>query len=90
MKLALTAFLDGFDDSPDGDPGRSAYLDTAGLLARDFRGEAEAIIERSREREVALQEQPLFGRRVEVGAAGQGGINGISWRNGTTLLPRSR
>jgi hypothetical protein len=59
VKLALAAFLDGFNDGLDGEPARSAYLDTARLLDRDFLAEAEAIIERSREREVALQEQPF-------------------------------
>jgi hypothetical protein len=57
VKLAVAAFLDGFDDV-DGETARSAYLDTARLLDRDFLAEAEAIIERSRE-EVALQEQPF-------------------------------
>ena len=59
VKLALAAFLDGFDDSADGEPARSAYLDTVRLLDRDFLAEAEAIIECSREREVTLQEQPF-------------------------------
>lgn len=59
MKLAVTAFLDGFDEGLDGETARSAYLDTARLLDRDFLAEAEAMIQRSREREVALQEQPF-------------------------------
>jgi hypothetical protein len=59
VKLAVAAFLDGFDDGLDGETARSAYLDTARLLDRDFLAEAEAIIERSREREVALREQPF-------------------------------
>jgi hypothetical protein len=59
VKLALAAFLEGFDDGLDGEPARSAHLDAARLLDRDFLAEAEAIIERSREREVALQEQPF-------------------------------
>jgi hypothetical protein len=60
VKLALAAFLEGFDDGVDGEPARSAYHDTARLLDRDFLAEAEAIIERSREREVTLQEQPFL------------------------------
>jgi hypothetical protein len=59
LKLALTAFLEGFDDSSDGDAARSAFQDTARLLDRDFLAEAEAIIERSREGEIALQERPV-------------------------------
>ena len=54
VKLALASFLDGFADGADGEPARSAYLDTVRLLGRDFSAEAEAVIERSREREVAL------------------------------------
>jgi hypothetical protein len=80
VKLALAAFLEGFDDSAEGEAARSAYLDTARLLDRDFLAEAEAIIERSREREVTLQESPFqYGRRPEVDAPTQGGSNGLSW-----------
>jgi hypothetical protein len=58
VKLALTAFLEGFDDGPDGAPARSAYHDTARLLDRDFLSEAETVIARARKRELILQEQP--------------------------------
>ena len=54
VKLALASFLDSFSDGADGEPARSAYRDTVRLLGRDFSAEAEAVIERSREREVAL------------------------------------
>ena len=54
VKLALASFLDSFADGADGEPARSAHLDTVRLLGRDFSAEAEAVIERSREREVAL------------------------------------
>jgi hypothetical protein len=60
VKLALTAFLEGFEDGPDGAPGRSAYQDTARLLDRDFLTEAETIIEGAREREFTLQKKPNF------------------------------
>jgi hypothetical protein len=60
VKLALAAFLEGFDDGADGESARSAYRDTARLLNRDFLAEAEAIVARSREREITLQEQPLL------------------------------
>ncbi len=59
VKLAIAAFLDSFDDGVDGEPARSAYLDTARLLDHDFLAEALETIERSREREVALQEHPF-------------------------------
>jgi hypothetical protein len=36
------------------EPARSAQLDTVRLLGRDFSTEAEAVVEGSREREVAL------------------------------------
>jgi hypothetical protein len=52
IKLALTSFLNGFTDDLDGDTARSAYLDTARILERDFLAEAEAVIERSRRRQV--------------------------------------
>jgi hypothetical protein len=54
VKLALASFLDSFADGADGEPARSAYCDTVRLLGRDFSAEAEAVVERSREREVAL------------------------------------
>lgn len=54
VKLALAAFLEGFVDDQDGEPARSAYLDTVRLLDLDFLAEAEAVVERSRERETAL------------------------------------
>ncbi|MGZ5975846.1 MAG: hypothetical protein ACXWPK_20875 [Isosphaeraceae bacterium] len=53
VKLALASFLDGFAGGADGEPGRSAYLDTLRMLDRDFLAEAEAVLERSRERETA-------------------------------------
>jgi hypothetical protein len=53
VKLALATFLDGFADNADGEPGRSAYLDTLRMLDRDFAAEAEAVLERSRERQTA-------------------------------------
>jgi hypothetical protein len=59
VKLALTAFLDGFEDDLSAEPALSAYLDTTKLLDRDFLAEAEAIVERSREREVAFAKAPL-------------------------------
>jgi hypothetical protein len=66
VKLALTAFLDGFDDDLDGEPARSAYLDTAKLLDRDFLAEAEAVMERAREREVAFTKTPLRKSRPKL------------------------
>ena len=54
VKLALANFLDSFANGADGEPGRSAYLDTVRLLGRDFSAEAEAVVEQSREQEVAL------------------------------------
>jgi hypothetical protein len=54
VKLALASFLDSFADGADGEPARSAHLDTVRLLGRDFSAEAEAVVERLREREVAL------------------------------------
>ena len=54
VKLALASFLDSFANDADGEPARSAHLDAARLLGRDFSAEAEAVVERSREREVAL------------------------------------
>jgi len=54
IKLALASFIDSFADGADGEPARSAYRDTVRLLGRDFSAEAEAVVEGSREREVAL------------------------------------
>ncbi len=54
VKLALASFLDSFSDGADGEPARSAYRDTVRLSGRDFSAEAEAVVEGSREREVAL------------------------------------
>ena len=54
VKLALASFLDSFANGADGEPARSAYRDTVKLLGRDFSAEAEAVVEGSREREVAL------------------------------------
>jgi len=54
VKLALASFLDSFADGADGEPAMSAYRDTVRLLGRDFSAEAEAVVERSRKREVAL------------------------------------
>ena len=54
VKLALASFVDSFADGADGEPARSAYRDTVRLLGRDFSAEAEAVVEGSREREVAL------------------------------------
>ena len=53
VKLALAIFVDSFATA-DGEPGRSAHLDTVRLLGRDFSAKAEAVVEGSREREVAL------------------------------------
>ena len=49
VKLALASFLDSFANGADGEPARSAYLDTVRLLGRDFSAEAEAVVERSKE-----------------------------------------
>jgi hypothetical protein len=54
LKLALATFLDGFDSGVDGEPGLSAYQDTARMLDRDFLAEAEAIIQRSRDHNGSL------------------------------------
>jgi hypothetical protein len=54
LKLALATFLDGFDSGADGEPALSAYRDTARMLDRDFLAEAEAVIERSRDRNGSL------------------------------------
>ena len=54
VKLALASFLYSFADGADGEPARSAYLDTVRLLGRDFAAEAEAVVERSKEHEAVL------------------------------------
>src|SRR5262245_15282853 len=50
IKLALANFLDGFCDDAGGETAVSAYFDTRQMLGRDFVAEAEAIIERVRQR----------------------------------------
>jgi hypothetical protein len=56
IKLALANFLDGFFDDAAGETAVSAYLDTRKMLGHDFLAEAEAIIERVRQRESAVAE----------------------------------
>src|SRR5215468_6764625 len=56
IKLALANFLDGFTDDVAGETAVSAYLDTRKMLGHDFLAEAEAIIERVRNRESAAAE----------------------------------
>jgi hypothetical protein len=56
VKLALANFLDAFFDDAAGETAVSAYLDTRRMLGRDFLAEAEAIIERVRQRESAVAE----------------------------------
>ena len=63
VKLALASFLDSFAKGHDGEPARSAQLDTVRLLGRDFSAEAEAAFEGSREREVALSGDRRWQRR---------------------------
>ena len=63
VKLALASFLDSFAKGRDGEPARSAQLDTVRLLGRDFSAEAEAAFEGSREREVALSGDRRWQRR---------------------------
>jgi hypothetical protein len=72
VKLALASFLDGFADGADGEPARSAYLDTVRLLGRDFSAEAEAVVERSREREVALSGDRRLQRKKRKKAPTEG------------------
>ena len=64
IKLALANFLDGFDDDIDGEPAVSAYLDTRKMLGHDFLAEAEAIIERVRQREGLLSEMEALQVKV--------------------------
>ena len=52
LKLALISFLEGFVDGTDGDIGRSAYVDTLGMVDRDFLAEAETVVRRCREQEL--------------------------------------
>lgn len=60
VKLALASLLDSFANGADGEPARSAHLDTVRLLGRDFSAEAEAVVEGSREREVALLKRASY------------------------------
>jgi hypothetical protein len=53
IKLALASFLDGFATDGTGELGRSAYLDTARLLDRNFLAEAEAVLAKSRQAQAA-------------------------------------
>ena len=64
IKLALANFLDGFDDDIDGETAMSAYLDTRKMLGHDFLAEAEAIIERVRQREGLLSEMEALQVKV--------------------------
>lgn len=54
VKLALVNFLDGFAGEGEGEPGRSAYLDTVRLLDRDFLAEAEAVVQNAKQFENAV------------------------------------
>ena len=72
VKLALANFLDSFANGADGEPGRSAHLDTVRLLGRDFSAEAEAVFEGSREREVALSGDRRLQRRKRKKAPTEG------------------
>ena len=63
VKLALANFLDSFANGADGEPGRSAHLDTVRLLGRDFSAEAEAVFEGSKEGEAALSDDRRLQRR---------------------------
>ena len=60
VKLALASFLDSFANGADGEPARPAHLDTVRLLGRDFSAEVEAVVEGSREREVALLKRASY------------------------------
>ena len=75
VKLALACFLDSFAKGRDGDPARSAHLDTVKLLGRDFSAEAEAVFEGSREREVALSGDCRLQRRKRKKAPTEAGSN---------------
>jgi len=72
IKLALASFIDSFADGADGEPARSAYRDTVRLLGRDFSAEAEAVVERSRERELALPDDRRLKRRKRKKAPTEG------------------
>ena len=72
VKLALSNFLDSFANGADGEPGRSAHLDTVTLLGRDFSAEAEAVFEGSREREAALSSDRRLQRRKRKKAPTEG------------------
>ena len=56
IKLALANFLDGFTDDAAGESAVWAYLDTRKMLDRDFLAEAEAIIGRVKQQELAVAE----------------------------------
>src|SRR5262245_3946404 len=56
IKLALANFLDGFTDDVAGETAVGAYLDTRKMLDRDFLAEAEAIIGRVQQQELAVAE----------------------------------
>ena len=66
IKLALANFLDGFFNDVGGETAVSAYLDTRQMLDHDFLAEAEAIIERVRQRERLLAEMEAL--QVELGS----------------------
>jgi len=75
VKLALASFLDSFANGADGQPARSAHLDTVRLLGRDFLAEAEAVVERSRVREVELSGDRRLQRRKRKKAPPEAGSN---------------
>ena len=64
IKLALANFLDGFFHDAGGETAVSAYLDTRKMLGHDFLAEAEAIIERVRQREGLLSEMEALQVKV--------------------------
>jgi hypothetical protein len=72
VKLAIASFVDSFADGADGEPARFAYRDTVRLLGRDFSAEAEAVVERSREREVALSGDRRLQRKKRKKAPTEG------------------
>jgi len=75
VKLALASFLDSFANGADGQPARSAHLDTVRLLGRDFSAEAEAVVERSRVREVELSGDRRLQSRKRKKAPPEAGSN---------------
>jgi hypothetical protein len=68
VKLALGSYLDSFAKGRDGEPARSAHLDTVRLLGRDFSAEAEAVVER----EVALSGDRRLQRKKRKKAPTEG------------------